>query len=419
MGSSKLPLYAYVDEAGNTGHNLFDVAQPDFYTAALITKGDFDLAFTGSMRAIADKLGAQSLHGKELGIARLESVAEDILRVLCAAKAIFFVSRVEKRYLLGTKVFDMIFDSGENAAVAWHDYNFRFLKIPLAFKVSYCLDEDTARMFWQCILEPVEAKAYSMLPEICARLLANLNRLPDERSRQILGDGLEWARTHPESLQIHIDRKSARQGHFPNMVAFANLLQGLEDHSQRVKRPVARITHDEQNEFQKTLTAWHNMYSHMPPDEITWAGETYSMQRVVGSTFEVKADDACAGLQMTDIVLWLYHSFRKGKYLPRGCESILDYVFKNGWENDFSFEGVEKMLLENYPEIFGNSPMAPSDMEKAKELLDKFEEERQRSMAQYEKDRIPPFMRRKSPPPEPDLMSQSVNAVEAPVSKDV
>ncbi len=28
-------LYAFVDETGNTGHNLFDKAQPDFFTAAL------------------------------------------------------------------------------------------------------------------------------------------------------------------------------------------------------------------------------------------------------------------------------------------------------------------------------------------------------------------------------------------------
>lgn len=191
MGASTLPLYAYVDETGNTGHNLFDAAQPDFYTAALITKGDFDLAFAGATRAIADRLGTPSLHGKELGVARLESASSEILRILRAAKATFFVSRVEKRYLLGTKVFDTIFDSGENAAVAWHDYNFRPLKVALAFKVSFCLDEDTAKLFWKCILEPVEAKAYAMLPDICNRILENISVIPDARSREIIGQGLE------------------------------------------------------------------------------------------------------------------------------------------------------------------------------------------------------------------------------------
>ncbi|HZT34664.1 MAG TPA: hypothetical protein VFA15_02000, partial [Nitrososphaera sp.] len=64
MKQSKVPFYAYVDETGNTGHNLFDEAQPDFYTAALITRGDFDLSFTPEVKAIANKLGVEHLHGK-------------------------------------------------------------------------------------------------------------------------------------------------------------------------------------------------------------------------------------------------------------------------------------------------------------------------------------------------------------------
>ena len=45
MGHSKIPLYAYVDDTGNTGHNLFDEAQPDFFTVALITKRSFDASY--------------------------------------------------------------------------------------------------------------------------------------------------------------------------------------------------------------------------------------------------------------------------------------------------------------------------------------------------------------------------------------
>jgi len=33
---------------------------------------------------------------------------------------------------------------------------------------------------------------------------------------------------------------------------------------------------------------------------------------------------------------------------------LLDYVFAKGWENDFSFDGVERVLLENYGDrMFG------------------------------------------------------------------
>ena len=66
MGESKLSLFAFVDETGNTGHNLFDEVQPDFFTAALITKGDFDISFERRTKAMADRLKVAASHGKEL-----------------------------------------------------------------------------------------------------------------------------------------------------------------------------------------------------------------------------------------------------------------------------------------------------------------------------------------------------------------
>jgi hypothetical protein len=128
MGQSKIPIYAYVDETGNTGHNLFDEQQPDFWTSALVTKGDFDLAYGDKVRAIAATIGRGSLHATDLGTGRLEGIAFELLGLLRTAQAHFFVSRVEKRYLLATKMFDSLFDSGENAGVGWQNYNIRLLR---------------------------------------------------------------------------------------------------------------------------------------------------------------------------------------------------------------------------------------------------------------------------------------------------
>lgn len=396
MGQSKIPIYAYIDETGNTGHNLFDEVQPDFFTAALVTKGDFDIAYLAAVKTLASKFGAEALHGKELGINRLETVAADLLRLLSSSKAYFFVSRVEKRYLLATKIFDSLFDSGENAGVAWHHYNVRPLRIMLAFKLARIVDEGTARLFWKCILEPKEKVAYEMLPGVCEALQANIGQLPDERSRQVLGEGLEWARTHPESIQIHVDQKIAKQGHFPNMVAFANLLDGLENYSKMWKKRVARITHDQQSEFEKTLATWHEMFSTASAEEVRWAGETYVFQKVVGSQFEVKEDSISPGIQIADVVLWLYSQLRKGKTLPSGCQGILNYVFSHGWESDFSFVGVEKVLLERYGDIiFGPLPIEKENAARA--LLEQMEKARLASMARYEEDGLPPFLREKPP----------------------
>lgn len=56
-------MFAYVDESGNTGANLFDPQQPTFMTCALITKTDFDHSFAPAVNKLAAKLGTKDLHG--------------------------------------------------------------------------------------------------------------------------------------------------------------------------------------------------------------------------------------------------------------------------------------------------------------------------------------------------------------------
>ena len=48
-------MFAFVDETGNTGSNIFDEAQPDFFTGALITKSNFDALHKKTLRAICRK----------------------------------------------------------------------------------------------------------------------------------------------------------------------------------------------------------------------------------------------------------------------------------------------------------------------------------------------------------------------------
>ncbi len=115
-------MYAYVDETGNTGNALFDPEQPVFITAAMMTKTNFDAVWKGDLKAIAGRVGVSALHANELGIGRIEEIADDLLRVIKKADARFVVSRLEKSYLAAAKVFDTYFDAGENLAVPWHAY---------------------------------------------------------------------------------------------------------------------------------------------------------------------------------------------------------------------------------------------------------------------------------------------------------
>jgi hypothetical protein len=194
-------MFAFIDETGNTGANLLDEAQPDFFTAALITKSNFDMVYAGPVAKLANRFGDGPLHGKDLGMDRCEEIAADLLKVFKKADARFFISRVEKRYLLATKIFDTFFDSGENAAAFWHIYNIRPLRIILALKVATIVDERVAQQFWTMLLDRSVARQKAAIPEICQALIDRVGELPDQRSRDLATETLSWARDKPPDNQ--------------------------------------------------------------------------------------------------------------------------------------------------------------------------------------------------------------------------
>ena len=392
MGASKIPFYVYVDESGNTGKNIFDLAQPDYYAGALISKGEFDTVHGQAIRRLAMRFGANAIHANELGLGRLEALAKELFKILYEADVKFFVSRVEKKYLLATKMFDVLFDSGENAAVAWHNYNIRPMRVILAMKLGYCVDQDIAREFWQLLLMSREQEARAKLPPLCEKLKARLTLLPDQRSREVLGGGLDWVIKHPECVQATSEQQIAKKGHFPNLVAFSNLIDGLHHLSQRYKKKVACITHDEQNEFARALRTSHEYFSKAPPVTFWWAGETHTLQRLPDSRFEMKRDEDSVGIQMADVALWLFGQWLKGKNIPPNCGQLLELVLARGWHSDFSFVGVEQRMTQEFGEVlFG--PMDDEKLAAAHRMLAMAEERRRVSMEQFEADGLPPFQR--------------------------
>jgi hypothetical protein len=197
---------------------------------------------------------------------------------------------------------------------------------------------------------------------------------------------------HPECVQFATEQQIAKKGHLPNLVAFTNLLDGLQMLSQHFKRKVACITHDEQNEFAHSLQSSHALLSNASSEVIEWAGERHILQKVPGSRFEIKRDEDSVGIQMADVGLWLYGQHLKGKNIPTHCMRLLELILKRGWHNDFSYAGVEAQLLESYGDVL-LGPIEAEKLEAGKRMVVMGEERRRVSMEQYEVDGLPPFMR--------------------------
>ena len=383
-------VYAFVDETGNTGGNIFDKDQPDFLTAALVTKSDFDKAFSCDWKALCRAHGQSSIHANRLGFETLDASAPGALKILKKADARFFLARVEKRYLLATKIFDTFFDSGENPAVPFTAYNIRALRMVLCFKVASLVDEGVGRQFWTMLLSRKEKDAVAMMPAICETLLDRIWSIPDERSQKVISDALVWARDHPEAFDVVVSRRHAQNNHMPNFVAFTNLVQGLEIFSTKWRRELKCLLHDRQSQFEKTFREYHKMVSGASDEPVRLIGEKYSLKKIPGSNFLISASDVSPGIQVADLILWLFKQAIIGKEFPPASAKLLNFAMRKGWNNDFSFAGVERALSKKL------GPMMAQDfpavqMERAREIVERVEADRKKAIEQYELDEVSPY----------------------------
>lgn len=362
-------MYVFVDESGNTGAHLFDEAQPIFLTVALMTRTDFDAIYTKPIANLARAVGDTQLHAAKLGVARIEEIARPLHKLLQRADPRFFVSRVEKRYIVAAKMFDLLFDHGENRAAPPHIYLMRPLRITFAVKFAEIVTEDMARDFWASMMETNPGRARGGMIQFCDDVLALLPDVQDKGFVERIGPAIEWARENPEAIYFHSDGRIARQGHLPNLVGFGNLMDGVEVQSQAWRRPVRRIRHDRQSEFEAALRWWHDLYANASPERVPlMMGEMFKAQRAGGSTFEISTAEASPGIQVTDVIMWLFNRLHREKEIGADSWRMMQWVFRRARQNDFSFDGVLGALDEQYAHIM-TEPMDEARLDAAREQL--------------------------------------------------
>ncbi len=377
-------MFAYIDETGNTGAKLLDAAQPQFMTAALLTRSDFDVRFADDVRAIARAVGVDEIHATVLGIGRLEDIATDLLKVIRGAGPAFAIARVEKRYVVATKVFDTLFDSFENKAVPWHAYNIPALRMPLVFKVAYILDDVAAVAFLDALMDSNDRRARSKMADFCRLILPRVNDIPDARSREVMTNALEWAAENPEALQFVHSDKVGRKSHLPNIIGFGNLLAAIERQSALWGRKVEVIRHDRQHEFAAGFKFWHQMYSNAREEVVEHPlGGRMVLRRVFGSRLEISNAKASAGIQIIDVILWLFSRAQKTE-LPPKCQAILDYIYGRGHLDDFSFSTAEAATTKLILDI-DRQPVSAKMIEDGRKLRLEIEERRLADMADFAK----------------------------------
>lgn len=377
-------MHAYIDESGHTGANLFDDAQPFFLTAAFMTKNDFDIDAMKSIADLAVRCNAKYLHASEIGPDSIEDIALDIKNLVELVDGKFYFAYIAKRDLAAVKFYDAIFDPGENAAASNAQYAFSALRFLQLMKFVALLDEKTVEEMWKAMMAPRSAMAIESVRQAIITVEARVRWLPDERSRQLMGDILGWAKRNTEEFTMWADEKQIRNGNLPNLVAFPAILSGIDKWSQRWGEDDIIITHDRQGEVSDTLREWHAMFSGAEPKKIFHFGDRpMEFARVTGSTFRMAESSSSPGLQIVDLALWLFRRVIQKRELGPKSSELIESIWNELDYFELSLASITRDLQISI-EVLNAMPLSDTKAKKASEMVASAEEARIKRMKESE-----------------------------------
>lgn len=373
-------MWAYIDESGNTGANLFDPDQPFFTNIAMSSPVDFDAAYQDRVGKIAASVGQPYLHASELGALGVESVAPEILDLVRSASLRFYFAFVNKPDVAAFKFYDALFDPADNPAAARHTYNIRDLRLLLLVKLGSILSVDDAKLFWNALMAGPTPKAKQDSKGSIENVLGRVNELPDLRSRQLIRDILDWARGNLDTLSMWSPRKKDRYGHLPNLFTFPALFQSISDAARDWDVKVDKIVHDRQSQFQSTLREWHSLFEGIEPETIVHFGDTpIQFPDIQNSKFEIGESGSSAGLQIADLVLWTFSRKVAGQPLGANTTDLLDFCFSPLNVTHHSFRWLEYELQISLTALMAR-PMTEDKLLDGMALLERSERDREQRM---------------------------------------
>lgn len=141
-------LYAYTDESGNTGSNLFDKEQPVFWTGTIISEFNLDITGENTIKKSLEILGTHRIHAKEIGLVGIEKISNLILECFKKNNCSFVFTQIEKRYFASLKFADLILDNGINKAVSAAHYGIRLLRMMLVYSFIKQVSPISQEEFW-------------------------------------------------------------------------------------------------------------------------------------------------------------------------------------------------------------------------------------------------------------------------------
>jgi hypothetical protein len=380
VAQREIRVRAFTDETGNSGNNLFDSGQPDFWTGTLVSRTDIEAQGTSVHAECLRLTGKTELHGSDLGLGGIEKCSGILSNFFLKQDCQFFFTRIVKTHLAATKLFDVLMDSGVNKAVSNLHYALRGMRLPLAIQLIQIMDDNDRREFWDAYRKGSACDFRAVLTRLRDRLVeAHSAGLYHDRTVQLLRDGLDWGIAYPEPLIAE------KQGELdsPNIVAFSLLISMFHALHEKTGAKVESFVHDEQNQFGRFLRESYKVLKRLNfKSTMTATLLDITELPTFDCEFVMRESRNSIGLQFTDVALWLVRRFREsGGELRGGCLALAEAIIAAGVISNFSLPDMLEDVVKMCQHLEENPwPTDPARMEFARKTIRELEETRQRRM---------------------------------------
>ena len=314
-------MYFYIDETGQTGSNLLDDNQPNFYYGMLSTPYDLDQNKDSYDRIIRmrKKLQVSELHANELGIHKIELILDDISDFLDDFNIDFNIFSLNKKDFIIINFFDQVFDSGVNRAVSYIEY-WSQLRYCYLYKLRTLFNDKVLEILWKARGCKDKDKSNRLLVQGISCLLNKLDSQKGLSEKSFIKETLEWAKNNPDELLYNfissVEDRENKDVLSPNSILFQLVLFSISEILP--KNSSATIYVDKQNQFNRYQNHWAEVYKNFRLDSLpaTEMGMGLNTFDTTNMPLELPLfiDSNCSvGLEIVDILTWLVKRYMENK----------------------------------------------------------------------------------------------------------
>lgn len=346
-------MYFYVDESGQTGLNLFDDSQPVLYYGVLSSVRDLDVEARDKVEVLRSQLEVVRLHANELGVSKIESIADQLEEIQAELGICFDIYRIDKVDHAAISFFDQVFDQGLNKAVPWTSY-WTPLRYPLLLTVASLFDKALLKLAWEARIERGVERSNELLVSVISTLLGRYEAVSDPRLREIIGDALRWAMKHPEDIHYNVYGKKDALQISPNLIGFQSVLQGISSRLKRDGVGASSIIVDRQSQFneaQKYIAEFYRQTKEIPM-EVGPGLPVMDLSHMPDTPITCTPGTESVGLELVDIYLWLFKRFFEGKAIGDRLYAFIRTQFEIGYTDQVSLAAIS----ERWGKFFSNLP---------------------------------------------------------------